>query len=220
MFQFPAFASLTQVRDTALIRGGLSHSEITGSRDICASPVLFAAYHVLHRLQEPRHPPCALFFLTKYHHHPIKGDGHTSCLFLYWFCLFFQHVIDLIPSRGEREGTESDRQAARRGPRPGTPCGHQSARITQDSGQLPGSPPSLIHRIRADSRKEVFQPHLPVRLPCYDLAPITGFTLGRPLRERTSGTPGFHGLTGGVYKARERIHRANVFTAPWLMRDY
>ena len=58
------------------------------------------------------------------------------------------------------------------------------------------------------SRKEVFQPHLPVRLPCYDLAPITGFTLGRPLRLRTSGTAGFHGLTGGVYKARERIHRA------------
>ena len=58
------------------------------------------------------------------------------------------------------------------------------------------------------SRKEVFQPHLPVRLPCYDLAPITGFTLGRPSRSRLSGTPGFHGLTGGVYKARERIHRA------------
>ena len=58
------------------------------------------------------------------------------------------------------------------------------------------------------SRKEVFQPHLPVRLPCYDLAPVTGFTLGRRLRQRTSGTPGSHGLTGGVYKARERIHRA------------
>ena len=58
------------------------------------------------------------------------------------------------------------------------------------------------------SRKEVFQPHLPVRLPCYDLAPVTGFTLGRSLRLRTSGTPSFHGLTGGVYKARERIHRA------------
>ena len=58
------------------------------------------------------------------------------------------------------------------------------------------------------SRKEVFQPHLPVRLPCYDLAPIPGFTLGRPSRSRTSGAPGFHGLTGGVYKARERIHRA------------
>ena len=58
------------------------------------------------------------------------------------------------------------------------------------------------------SRKEVFQPHLPVRLPCYDLAPITGLALGRSSRLRTSGTPGFHGLTGGVYKARERIHRA------------
>ena len=58
------------------------------------------------------------------------------------------------------------------------------------------------------SRKEVFQPHLPVRLPCYDLAPITSFALGRSLRSRTLGPPGFHGLTGGVYKARERIHRA------------
>ena len=58
------------------------------------------------------------------------------------------------------------------------------------------------------SRKEVFQPHLPVRLPCYDLAPVTCITLGRPSRLRTLGTPDFHGLTGGVYKARERIHRA------------
>ncbi len=57
------------------------------------------------------------------------------------------------------------------------------------------------------SKKEMFQPHLPVRLPCYDLAPVTGFALGSSLRSPTSGTPGFHGLTGGVYKARERIHR-------------
>ena len=59
-------------------------------------------------------------------------------------------------------------------------------------------------------RKEVIQPHLPVRLPCYDLAPVTGFTFGRALprvRQRTSGTPSSHRLTGGVYKARERIHR-------------
>ena len=66
----------------------------------------------------------------------------------------------------------------------------------------------LPFEIVALSRKEVFQPHLPVRLPCYDLAPVTSFTLGRSLRSHTSGTPGFHGLTGGVYKARERIHRA------------
>ena len=66
----------------------------------------------------------------------------------------------------------------------------------------------LIIEIERRSRKEVFQPHLPVRLPCYDLAPVTSFTLGRSSRLRTSGTPGSHGLTGGVYKARERIHRA------------
>ena len=65
-----------------------------------------------------------------------------------------------------------------------------------------------ISYVSLNSRKEVFQPHLPVRLPCYDLAPITSFTLGRPSRSQTSGAPGFHGLTGGVYKARERIHRA------------
>ncbi len=73
-----------------------------------------------------------------------------------------------------------------------------------------------INRFRL-LRKEVIQPHLPVRLPCYDLAPVTGFTLGSSLlavETLASGTPGFHGLTGGVYKARERIHRAV------LMRDY
>ena len=57
------------------------------------------------------------------------------------------------------------------------------------------------------SKKEVFQPHLPIRLPCYDLAPVTGLTLGGSLRLPTSGPPDFHGLTGGVYKVRERIHR-------------
>jgi hypothetical protein len=57
------------------------------------------------------------------------------------------------------------------------------------------------------SKKEVFQPHLPVRLPCYDLALVTEFTLIR-LLPPTSGPPNSHGLTGGVYKVRERIHRA------------
>ena len=57
------------------------------------------------------------------------------------------------------------------------------------------------------SKKEIFQPHLPVRLPCYDLALVICFTLGSSFRLLTSGTTNFHGLTGGVYKARERIHR-------------
>ena len=60
------------------------------------------------------------------------------------------------------------------------------------------------------SRKEVIQPQVPLRLPCYDFAPVTELTFGGcPLAvgAPTSGPPSFHGVTGGVYKARERIHR-------------
>ena len=59
--------------------------------------------------------------------------------------------------------------------------------------------------------KEVIQPHLPVRLPCYDFTPVTSPALGIPLltvRVKTSGMTSSHGVTGGVYKARERIHRS------------
>ena len=60
-------------------------------------------------------------------------------------------------------------------------------------------------------RKEVSQPHLPIRLPCYDLTPIIEPTFDGCLlsvSSPASGIPDFHGLTGGVYKARERIHRS------------
>jgi hypothetical protein len=59
-------------------------------------------------------------------------------------------------------------------------------------------------------RKEVIQPQLPLRLPCYDFVPITRPTLGRCLLAvgpRTSSVTSFHDVTGGVYKAREHIHR-------------
>ena len=53
------------LRMAGLQPAGLPHSDIPGSRAICASPGLFAAYHVLHRLREPRHPPSALaYFLS------------------------------------------------------------------------------------------------------------------------------------------------------------
>ena len=59
MFQFPAFAS-GKSPDDGIAPAGLPHSDIRGSRDICSSPRLFAACHVLLRLREPRHPPYAL----------------------------------------------------------------------------------------------------------------------------------------------------------------
>ena len=70
---------------------------------------------------------------------------------------------------------------------------------------------TLLHR------KEVIQPHLPIRLPCYDFTPVANPTFGSvPLAVRllTSGITGSHGVTGGVYKTRERIHRG------MLIRDY
>ena len=66
-------------------------------------------------------------------------------------------------------------------------------------------------------RKEVIQPHLPIRLPCYDFTPIVDPTFGGWLLTVTSPTSGVansRGVTGGVYKARERIHRG------MLIRDY
>ena len=63
-------------------------------------------------------------------------------------------------------------------------------------------------------RKEVIQPHLPVRLPCYDFVPIASPTFDDSLPQGVgppaSGVTDFRDVTGGVYKARERIHRSNA----------
>ena len=64
---------------------------------------------------------------------------------------------------------------------------------------------------RQDSRKEVIQPQVPLRLPCYDLVPIRSCGLGACLLAVSTATwpsPPFRGLTGGVYKAQEHIHRS------------
>ncbi len=59
-------------------------------------------------------------------------------------------------------------------------------------------------------RKEVIQPQLPLRLPCYDFVPVTSPTFDSCLltvSPPASGVTSFHDVTGGVYKTRERIHR-------------
>ena len=62
-------------------------------------------------------------------------------------------------------------------------------------------------------RKEVIQPHLPVQLPCYDFVPVIDPTLGtcapnKWVHPATLSITNFHDVTGGVYKARERIQRS------------
>ena len=111
-------------------------------------------------------------------------------------------------------------------------CGSQGTRVRPRgpgaAGNHPGGhlPDGLLPSIRVKvffslrmylPRKEVIQPHLPVRLPCYDFTPLTLHTFGAsPLAvgPATSGADDSGGVTGGVYKARERIHRG------MLIRDY
>jgi hypothetical protein len=72
------------------------------------------------------------------------------------------------------------------------------------------------HALSELLRKEVIQPQVPLRLPCYDFTPITDHTFGACLLAvgaATSGTAGFRGVTGGVYKARERIQRSLLICA-------
>ena len=176
MFQFTGLApNLRQV--TGLQPAGLPHSDICGSILVCKSSQLFAAYHVLHRLQEPRHPPYALIHFLKCLIHPF-AVYQTSLLFL-------KYVNEL----------RSKDRCQYCGFAPLPPSGYckslSVSSITFDlqKGGVPAAPSGTATLLRLS--------------PSYRFCPRTLL-----LRSRTSGTPNFHGLTGGVYKARERIHRA------------
>src|SRR6516225_1307310 len=97
--------------------------------------------------------------------------------------------------------------------------GSPSALATRTSTVVVNEQPIRVGaRIRVRfSRKEVIQPHLPIRLPCYDFTPVTNPAVVIALlavRLTTSGRTRSHGVTGGVYKTRVRIHRGK------LIRDY
>ena len=94
-------------------------------------------------------------------------------------------------------------------------CNCQGARGLSSEPSQPDA--GMGRRSRSLPRKEVIQPHLPVRLPCYDFTPVMKPTVAAALlavRQTSSGEPHSHGVTGGVYKTRERIHRG------MLIHDY
>ena len=102
MFQFPALASTIKWM-SSLQDDGLSHSEIRGSMVICTYPRLIAAYHVLRRLREPRHPPCALNCFSS-----ISVIGNI--LSAYTLLFLYHHVIERLPfSKVEWRITDSNR---------------------------------------------------------------------------------------------------------------
>ena len=93
--------SVPRVRPSCEVSGlppdGLPHSDIPGSRVICTSPGLFAAYHVLLRLREPRHPPSALAcFSFPWHFLLCRIDISSACSSRFLsLALHCQHVKDL-----------------------------------------------------------------------------------------------------------------------------
>ena len=87
---------------------------------------------------------------------------------------------------------------------------HRRSRVGFDSSSLLLSDASEEAGEGELLRKEVIQPQVPLRLPCYDFTPVTVHSLRPCLLAVGSGISGAndsHGVTGGVYKARERIHR-------------
>jgi hypothetical protein len=154
---------------------------------VSTSPGLIAAAHVLHRLSAPRHPPCALVLLieknTFYHYGVFKVRTDQTCAPVLQNSTACSNEVDVFQARPDTGRLERHRQAGR-------PTGVSAPEFP---------------------RKEVIQPQLPLRLPCYDFTPIINPTfdgsLPQGVRPPASGVADFRGVTGGVYKARERIHR-------------
>ena len=179
------------------IRTSPDHSSFTNS------PGLIAGYNVLHRLLVPRHPPIALSSLS----HNKQQNHKTKML-----------ASTMQFSTTTRDTHHTPTHAATAFAHPGN---HTSRRDTPEPQQR--APPQTVTTANIPQqehttvrhlllRKEVIQPHLPVRLPCYDLVLITSPTFDssptKSVRPPASSVTDFHDLTGGVYKPRERIHRS------------
>ena len=159
MFQFPRFASPTygfSRRSVGITPRGFPHSGIRGSQPACGSPRLFAACHALRRFLAPRHPPSALLSLTTALPSVITILLQTSS-------------EDALASRGSRMRLSK----SWRGPNTrAEKCywlGPERIDLVDRRGVA--APRDLL-------RKEVIQPQVPLRLPCYDFTPITDHTFG------------------------------------------
>ena len=91
------------------------------------------------------------------------------------------------------------------------------AYVTAKYSMSDAHPENKTPKTRNILRKEVIQPQVPLGLPCYDFTPVADPTVAAcppKVSAASSGRTNSHGVTGGVYKARERIHRV------MLLRDY
>jgi hypothetical protein len=136
----------------ALPRAGFPIRKSRGQRLVSTSPGLIAAAHVLHRLSAPRHPPCALVLLIR------KNT-----------CVAAMEFSRCAPSCDGLSKLSSETQCR------GRHCFQASSIIRRPKPSRSRTPTGV--RAPAFPRKEVIQPQLPLRLPCYDFTPITNPTL-------------------------------------------
>jgi hypothetical protein len=167
--------------DTALPVPGFPIRVSAGQSLFSSSPRLIAAVHALHRLLVPRHPPCALTILTVIVDarnrlsdrgcstviFPLLSNRRRAC------CSGHANAVFKVRRgchRGDSAGGLSKLSSTRRRRETSSSTGSRLGRRSRCAarGRSPGGRPS----IRGLPRKEVIQPHLPVRLPCYDFTPI------------------------------------------------
>ena len=182
MFQFPGLAPF---RVTGLASGRVSPF---GHPGITAHVQLPQAYRSLSRPSSP-----------------LDAKASTVCLIAFDLVLYLELRCDSFPGRDHEGHVRTSfhlrlSKSSEGWEREPAKCGRHQMPIAHPPKRAP----------TRQSRKEVIQPQVPLRLPCYDFAPVTELTFGGCLlavSPPTSGPPSFHGVTGGVYKARERIHR-------------
>ena len=147
---------------------GFPHSDISGLTVVCTYPELIAACHVLHRLLMPRHSPCALNILI--------------------YTLFVIFVLAIQLSRCETRPMRT-RSFRARALKTGycdvcsvtKPDRHLASKARRTESRPANGIPKSRRCLLRLPRKEVIQPHLPVRLPCYDFTPLTLYTFGASL---------------------------------------
>ena len=161
-------------------------------RSHAAPPERFAGLRVLHRPSVPRHPPRTLVACSRMcsFFPPVRGSaGKVPLLLLLLYGKIEVRKDSVVESAGcQSPGNWRVENSLR--------CFFLSRPCFDLGVAWPGGQARL-------PRKEVIQPHLPVRLPCYDFTPITDPTLDACLPQgvspAASGVADFRGVTGGVY---------------------
>jgi hypothetical protein len=170
--------------DAALPAPGFPIRKSTGQRLFSASPWLIAAVHVLLRLLVPRHPPHALSILTVINRSRTAKPFQSETTRCFGHLCSFQgparkHVTRLGRARSLKTKQHAGpTRRPRPNSRPGRHSGDAPGRARGPVGHGPSPADRGVPRAVALGlpRKEVIQPHLPVRLPCYDFTPIAGPT--------------------------------------------